>query len=888
MIQKKKKQLKIVIIILIILALIAGGIIGFLYLNKDNNNGNNVQQQEELDFKTKSLLLKTTYEIENTYGAIHVEELMENMYLLEYETEEQTKNAYEELKKDDKVEYVVPDEEYEINTNITEQIIYYKGNDGQQLASWAGTSMGLDILQDKINQKTEVPTITIAVLDSGLDLTHTIITEKYPSMISDSRYNAIDRGTDITDDNGHGTLMTGAILDCAPSNTVIIPVKVLNEEGKTEGQSLIRAINYAIEQDVDIINMSLGTQPGSSTSTGELALQDAAEEAMQAGIVVVAATGNGDEDGNAYNTDILGNEIYPAAVPDVIAVGAVKNKLLETDETGYITNEFDTYKKPSMLDLEIATFSNYGSATDFVAPGETIIGIYPISLSSSGVAISSGTSQATAHMSAAIANVLSYNKDFTNEQVYEILEYYAEDLGAEGRDVYYGNGFVNFNDMQECICSCEECDGIYCFGCTCEECVYHPVLTNIEITTNPTKTEYTEGESFDPTGMVVTAVYSDGSRVTITDYTYTPNGALNVTDTKITISYQGKTAEIEITVTAIPVQKTLDRIEVTTNPSKTEYTEGETFNPAGMVVTAIYSDDSREVIENYTYTPNGALKVADTKITISYQGKTAEIGITVTAMPVEKTLDRIEVTTNPSKTEYTEGETFNPAGMVVTAIYSDDSREVIENYTYTPNGALKVADTKITISYQGKTAEIGITVTAMPVEKTLERIEVTTKPNKTTYTEGETFNPDGMVITAIYSDGSKQDIINYNCFPVATLTTENKTITVSYTEDGKTVTTKLDIVVNAKNNNNSGNNNNDSNNNNNNNSNNNNNNGSGVVGDVTNIIQIEENNINTSDNTTKDQDLAFTGIEDYIIPAILMVTIIGACAFIKYRQYKDI
>ena len=176
----------------------------------------------------------------------------------------------------------------------------------------------------------------------------------------------------------------------------------------------------------------------------------------------------------------------------------------------------------------------------------------------------------------------------------------------------------------------------------------------------------------------------------------------------------------------------------------------------------------------------------------------------------------------------------------------------------------------------------------MPVEKTLERIEVTTKPNKTTYTEGETFNPDGMVITAIYSDGSKQDIINYNCFPVSTLTTENKTITVSYTEDGKTVTTKLDIVVNAKNNNNSGNNNNDSNNNNNNNSNNNNNNGSGVVGDVTNIIQIEENNINTSDNTTKDQDLAFTGIEDYIIPAILMVTIIGACAFIKYRQYKDI
>ena len=53
------------------------------------------------------------------------------------------------LKKDDKIEYVVPDEEYEVNNNITEQIIYYTGNDGKQLASWAGTSMGLDILQEK-------------------------------------------------------------------------------------------------------------------------------------------------------------------------------------------------------------------------------------------------------------------------------------------------------------------------------------------------------------------------------------------------------------------------------------------------------------------------------------------------------------------------------------------------------------------------------------------------------------------------------------------------------------------------------------------------------------------------------------------------------------------
>ena len=111
---------------------------------------------------------------------------MENMYVLEYETEEETQRAYQELKKNDKIEYIVPDQKYETKNDIDEKIIYYKDINGEIFASWAGTSMGLDVLQDKINQKTEVPTITIAVLDSGLDLNHIVITEKYLSNISEN------------------------------------------------------------------------------------------------------------------------------------------------------------------------------------------------------------------------------------------------------------------------------------------------------------------------------------------------------------------------------------------------------------------------------------------------------------------------------------------------------------------------------------------------------------------------------------------------------------------------------------------------------------------------------------------------------------------------------
>ena len=77
-------------------------------------------------------------------------------------------------------------------------------------------------------------------------------------------------------------------------------------------------------------------------------------------------------------------------------------------------------------------------------------------------------------------------------------------------------------------------------------------LSGIEIIKAPTKTTYTEGEKFDKTGMVVLAKYSDGSSKEITNYTYTPEGNLKLTDTTITISYtEGeitKTIERKITI----------------------------------------------------------------------------------------------------------------------------------------------------------------------------------------------------------------------------------------------------------------------------------------------------------------------------------------------------
>lgn len=86
------------------------------------------------------------------------------------------------------------------------------------------------------------------------------------------------------------------------------------------------------------------------------------------------------------------------------------------------------------------------------------------------------------------------------------------------------------------------------------EIITGKTVSSITITTAPTKTTYTAGETFDATGMVVTATYADTTSAAVTNYTVSPSGALQTTDTAVTISYTSggatKTATQAITVEA--------------------------------------------------------------------------------------------------------------------------------------------------------------------------------------------------------------------------------------------------------------------------------------------------------------------------------------------------
>ena len=240
-------------------------------------------------------------------------------------------------------------------------------------------------------------------------------------------------------------------------------------------------------------------------------------------------------------------------------------------------------------------------------------------------------------------------------------------------------------------------------------------------------------------------------------------------------------------------EATLGSISIATPPTKTEYVVGETFSPNGMAVMANYSDDTSEVVTSYTYSPDGALALTDTQITISYtEGditKSTTQAITVSEPAV---LESIAITTPPTKTEYVLGETFSKAGMVVTAYYDNDTSHAVNNYTWSPTTALTFDDKEITISY----TEDGVTKTAKQpisvVDVQIKSVEITKKPTKMEYNLGDTFDPTGLEATVTYTDGKTKDVTlddpNLTVQPTVLNDVNDTVVRATYEEDGVKVT----------------------------------------------------------------------------------------------------
>ena len=310
-------------------------------------------------------------------------------------------------------------------------------------------------------------------------------------------------------------------------------------------------------------------------------------------------------------------------------------------------------------------------------------------------------------------------------------------------------------------------------------------LKNIEIATPPTKTKYIEGQNFDKTGMVVKANYNNGESSVIEEYNISNGTNLNKNQTSVTISYEGKTVNQPITVE----ENTVTKLEIVTKPTKLTYKAGNNFDKTGMVVKATYKDGTSKEVTDYTILDGVALKNGQTYVTISYKNNTVKLDITVEPNPLEK----IEITTPPTKTKYVTGQNFDKTGMVVTATYEDGTKQAITNYEVIDGTNLNKNITYVTIKYEDKTVKQNITVE----DKTITSITISSKPTKTKYIQNkETLDLTGGKIKAIYNDGTSEEL-EMTDEQVKVTGFENKnigdiTITVEY--QTKTTTFSVSIV----------------------------------------------------------------------------------------------
>lgn len=252
------------------------------------------------------------------------------------------------------------------------------------------------------------------------------------------------------------------------------------------------------------------------------------------------------------------------------------------------------------------------------------------------------------------------------------------------------------------------------------------------------------------------------------------------TDLSTLDSYKG-----DSTIKAFSVLEdtSLKDIQITTPPTKVNYIEGQNFDKTGMIITANYNNGDSKEITDYSIENGANLKVGQTSVTIKYEDMTVNQEITVEANSVIS----ISIKEAPTKTTYKAGNDFDNTGMVVEAEYKDGSTKVITDYKIEDGTDLKNGQQTVTISYEGQTVTQPITVEP----NLLERIEIKKAPDKTKYVVGQDFDKTGMVVYAIYQDGTEKEITSYTIEDGDSLTLDKTEVTIRF--EDKTVTQAITV-----------------------------------------------------------------------------------------------
>ncbi len=353
----------------------------------------------ENDFETARLIVKSSKDID-TKNAIDVVSGYDDLWVLQYETPEDAETAYNYYSGRPGIQFVEVDKKVELCT--TSAVVSTASVDFENI-SWGTSHSGMVTLKNELKPNlSNYKTVKVAVVDTGVNPDH----EYLKGRIEPTRINTSTSGTrnNSNDDNGHGTQVASIIVDATLNNIVVLPYKVLDNHGTGTFASVAAGINCAVNDGVDVINVSIGFYENSET------LKSAVDNAYENDIIVVSSAGND-------NTD---KPSYPSSYPNVIRVAA--------------TNQNNT----------VANFSNYGDI-DIGAPGVSVM----VANYKSGYMTASGTSLASPLVASVAAVILSVTSDASPEDIITLIKSYAIESFEPNAETYLGAGILRAPTLYE-------------------------------------------------------------------------------------------------------------------------------------------------------------------------------------------------------------------------------------------------------------------------------------------------------------------------------------------------------------------------------------------------------------------------------------------------------
>ena len=213
-------------------------------------------------------------------------------------------------------------------------------------------------------------------------------------------------------------------------------------------------------------------------------------------------------------------------------------------------------------------------------------------------------------------------------------------------------------------------------------------VTRLEVTHMPTKTKYFVGETFDSTGLLITAYYNDNTSEQVTGYALSSPDMSAYGSKTVTVTFDEKTVDFSILVVDI------SGIEVKTMPTKVEYQKGDVFDTTGLSILVKYTDGTSETkTTGFEVSGFDSSSVGEKTITVTYKTHTATFKVTV------YDLSGIRITSFPSKVYYKIGESFNPSGLTVAEVRQDGTEKEITDYDISGFDSSTAGSKTITVSY---------------------------------------------------------------------------------------------------------------------------------------------------------------------------------------------